>query len=203
MADAVEDGEKIVHRFELQKPLAEFAALHHLSFEYKLAGGRRKYKPFADGNLPTRPHKGAPEVASRCRLRFAASHPFRRRKRKGWGTQRLWRHRFGEHHFNAAGWFLVVAEQGTPGVKARRNHAAFVQDQQVAGIEQRGKFGKIRVAQSSGCAIHHQHTALAALGGRLLRDQLRGQVKIEIDNAQASRGIVFFSQVRHARGFLK
>jgi hypothetical protein len=88
-------------------------------------------------------------------------------------------------------------------VEPRRNHARVVQNQQVAGPQQRGKLGKTRVAQRAGRAVHNQHPALAALGRRLLRNQLRGQIKVEIGDAQAVPGFAFFWQIRHARGFPK
>ena len=79
------------------------------------------------------------------------------------------------------------------GVKARRYDARVVQNQQVAGVEQRRKLGEARVAQCACCAIHRQHAALAALGWRLLRDQLGGEIEVKIGDAQAG----------HARDFLK
>ncbi len=56
-------------------------------------------------------------------------------------------------------------------------------------MKQRGKIGEPGVAKFAGSAIHHQHAALASLGGRLLRNQFLGQVEIEIRNAQIGAGV--------------
>jgi hypothetical protein len=191
VADAVEDGEEILHRLELQQALAELAALQHLGFKHDFAvwarerRGARRWRPSGPAG-PGRA-RGFPR---RSLLSVSASD----------STQRLWDGFSVSITSMRPEWFLVVAEQCAAGVEARRNHAAVVEDQQVAGMEQRGKIGKVRVAQSSGRAIHHQHAALAALGGRLLRDQLRGQVEIEIGNAQA--GLAGLADP-HAFGSLK
>ena len=50
--------------------------------------------------------------------------------------QRLLTGGLGEHHFNAAGWLLALAHQRAPGIKARRNHAAVVEHQQIARLEE-------------------------------------------------------------------
>ena len=52
-------------------------------------------------------------------------------------------------------------------------------------MKQRRKLGEACVGESAGCAVHGQHPALAALGGRLLRNQLRRQVEIKVGNTLA------------------
>ena len=108
-------AKKSSDRREAQQPLAELAALQHLGFERDLAGGRGKHQPLADGDLSARPDQRAPAV-------FAG--------------------RFGQHHFDAAGRLFALAEQRAPRIEPRRNHAAVVENQQVAGPEQRGKLGE-------------------------------------------------------------
>jgi hypothetical protein len=71
----------------------------------------------------------------------------------------------GEHYFDAVGWMCAfpgprIRTWGTRhfhsvGEKARGNDAGVVQDQQVAGIEQRRKLGEGRIAHGSGRTIHH------------------------------------------------
>ncbi len=82
MADAVENGEEVVDRSELEQALAELAALEHFGFEHNLACGRGKDQPLADGDLAAGSHQGAPLV-------FAG--------------------RLGEHDFDAAGGFFAFA----------------------------------------------------------------------------------------------
>ena len=62
MADAVKDGEKIVHWFEAQHALAELASFENLGFKRNAAIGRGENKDLADGDLPTRTNEGAPEI---------------------------------------------------------------------------------------------------------------------------------------------
>jgi hypothetical protein len=117
--------------------------------------------------------------------RFAVSHPCAREKAQGWGTGHLWDCRFGEQDFDPAGWLLVVAEQSAAGIEARGNHAAVVEHQKVARLEQRRELGKRPIPQGPGGAIHRQHAALAALRWRLLGNQLRRQVEVEVCHAKA------------------
>ena len=83
MADAIENGKKIADRFETQQSFAKDAPLKNLTFKLDFSVGSGKDKPLADGDLSTRPDQGTPESIRR-RLSFVVSHPFRRKKRKGW-----------------------------------------------------------------------------------------------------------------------
>ncbi len=58
------------------------------------------------------------------------------------------------------------------------------------GRSSEGSSAKPGVAKCAGGAIHHQHAALAALRGRLLRDKLWRQVEIEIGDAQIGTGLL-------------
>jgi hypothetical protein len=77
MADAVEDGEEIVHRLEAQQALAELAALDDFGFKRDAAGRIGENEDLADGYLSAWTDKGAPEVFARCRFGVVVSHPFR------------------------------------------------------------------------------------------------------------------------------
>jgi hypothetical protein len=120
VADAVEDGEEIVDRRELEETFAELAAFEDFGFKQDFAGWRGKDKALTDGDLAAWADEDAPEV---CLSWFGGG--------------------FGEHDFNAAGWFfttptartrrrgprsLVVAKESSASVEARWNHAAVVKD---------------------------------------------------------------------------
>ena len=60
VADAVEDGEEIVDRFEAQQTLAELAAFENFSLKLDSAVGRGKDQELADGDFSARPDQGAP-----------------------------------------------------------------------------------------------------------------------------------------------
>ena len=110
------------------------------------------------------------------------------------GAPEVFAGRLGEHDLDAAGGFLAFAHNCPMRVKARGDYAGVVQDQQVAGLEERGEFREDRIAQSAGGAIHHERTTLAALCGRLLGNQLRRQVEVEVGDAEGGHGIVFRNQ---------
>jgi hypothetical protein len=84
----------------------------------------------------------------------------------------------------------VVAEHCAAGIKARRNDAAVVEHEQVARLEDRRKIRKERVTQSASGAIELQHATHTALCRRLLRNQLLGQVKIEVGDEQPTLGFL-------------
>ncbi len=110
---------------------------------------------------------------------------------------------FGQHHFDAARRLLALPAQRAPRKKARGNHAAVVEHQQIARLEQCRKLREAAVAECPGGAIQHHHAALAALGRRLLRNQFLGQVVIEIGDAE-NRSLRSLSEMRQrpqARAF--
>jgi hypothetical protein len=189
VADAVEDGEevdagRIGDRSEFEEALAEGAALKDFGFEEDFARGRGEDEALADGNLAAGTHEGAPLVGC-CGLRFVRSHPCARRKAQGWGTELLWRYRLGEHDFDAAGGLFTLAAEGAAGVEARGNYAAVVEDQQVASPQMSSKTREKVVMKRAGRAVHDHHAAGAALGGRLLRDELFWEFIVEVCHAQA------------------
>jgi hypothetical protein len=120
VTDAVEDGEEVgilvIYRGELEQALTELAAFEDLGFEEDFAGERGKDQALADGNFAAGTDEGAPEVVA-CWL--------------------------SEHDFDLAGWGLtVVAEKDAAGVEAGWNYSAVVEDEKVAGLEERGEGGK-------------------------------------------------------------
>jgi hypothetical protein len=91
--------------------------------------------------------------------------------------------RFSQHDFDAAGWFFAIANQCAVRVEARRNYTAVVEDEKVAGAQMLSNIREKIIAEIARCTVHDQHAARAALGGRLLRDQILGQVVVEIFDA--------------------
>jgi hypothetical protein len=67
-------------------------------------------------------------------------------------------------------------------IKAGRKDAAAVDDQQVSGTQQFGKVSKFAVFKPTGETRQMQHTGVAALGQRLLRNQLFREMKIKVGN---------------------
>ncbi len=78
----VEDCEEIVNGSKFEEAVAELAALQHLGFKDNCAVGCGKDQALANGNLPSRPDKSAPEI-------FAGG--------------------LGQHHFDAASGLLMFA----------------------------------------------------------------------------------------------
>jgi hypothetical protein len=81
VADGIEYSEEVVNEGELEQTLAELAALE--DFGLKRDGSRRRWKneALADGDFPAGTNESAPAVVA-CR--------------------------FGEHDFDAAGWFFSI-----------------------------------------------------------------------------------------------
>ena len=165
MADAIEDGEEVVNRGELEQALAELAALKDFGFERDCAGRRGKDEALADGDFAAGTNESAPAI-------FAGG--------------------FGEHDFNAAGRLFTIADERAMRIEARGNDAAVVEDEKVAGAEMFSKTRKRIVAESARCAVHDEHAAGAALGRRLLRDEIFGQIVVEVGyRTGAPRSSVF------------
>ncbi len=138
---------------ELEQALAELAALEDFGFERDGASGRREDEALADGDFAAGADERAPLIVAGG---------------------------FGEHDFDAAGGLFAFAAKSAARVEARGNDAAVVEDEQIAGAQVRAKAGEKVVVQAPVSAVHDQHAAGAALGGRLLRDQLFGQIVVEV-----------------------
>ena len=131
VADAIEGSVEIVDRLEAEEAVAVLAAFEDFGLEFDGAGWRGEHENLADGDFASGTDERAPAVIPG---------------------------RLGEHDFNTAGgrlatpatktcrWGprnLVFAAQRASGVEARGDHAAVVENQQISGMEQRGKFGKV------------------------------------------------------------
>ena len=74
--------------------------------------------------------------------------------------------------------------QRPPGVKPCGNHAAVVEHQQIACLQNCSKTRERIIPQSAGRAIHHQHAARAALCGGCCAINSAGRSKSKSCNAQ-------------------
>ena len=153
MADAVEDCEEIVDRREAKQALAELAALK--------TSASRRISPEGAGKTRRSPMATLRPGRTRARQRFSPAGSV--------SMTSMW----------PVGSF-TVADESAAGVETGGNDAAVVEDEQIAGVEQVAELRKMGICESAGGAIEHQHAARAALGGRLLRNQLRRQIEIEV-----------------------
>ena len=90
---------------------------------------------------------------------------------------------FGEEDFDEAGWLGragLRARAGAGGEEARGQDAGVVENEEIAGLEELREVGEEVVAECSGGAVEDQHTAGAALGGRVLGDEFGGKIVMEV-----------------------
>ena len=92
-----------------------------------------------------------------------------------------------EQNLDLAGGFLLASAGGTPCVETGGDDPAVVQDEQIAGIEQRWQVSKLAVFQLSGSAAEEEHTAGATMFWRLLRNELFRQFEIEVRDSKRGR----------------
>ena len=81
---------------------------------------------------------------------------------------------------------LELAAGGLFAEQARLDHAGVVEDQQVAGAQQRGQLAEDAVDGRGAGAIEQARGA--AFGGGMLRDQFGRQVEIEIGKREGAHG---------------
>lgn len=89
----------------------------------------------------------------------------------------------GEEDFDTAGGVgrvVLGAGAGAGGVEAGGDDAAVVEDEEVAGVEEVGKVREGVVAKGAGGALEDKHAAGAADGGWRLRDEVFGEVVVEV-----------------------
>lgn len=78
---------------------------------------------------------------------------------------------------------MLCAEAGAAREEARGDDAAVVEDEQIALVELRREVAEVGVGVVAGLAVDEEHAAVAAFGGRMLRDQFCGEMEIEIGDA--------------------
>jgi hypothetical protein len=94
----------------------------------------------------------------------------------------------GEEDFDAAGGDGRVglgAEAGAGGVEARGENPGVVEDEEVAGVEELWEVGEEVVGEGAGAAVEGEHAAGATDLGRVLRDEVLGEVVVEVGNKHA------------------
>ncbi len=104
-----------------------------------------------------------------------------------------------QHHLHPAAEILVAlgivfadgqrAHAGAMAEEARGKDAGIVEDKAIAGAEVGGEVAEGAIFPAAGGAVHDQHAGGGAVGERLLRDQLRRQVVIEIGEVHSGRAV--------------
>jgi hypothetical protein len=64
--------------------------------------------------------------------------------------------------------------------KAGRKDSAVIQNENIALVQMSGKIGEQIVLDRAGLPVEHQHPRGAAIGERLLRNQFRRKMEIEV-----------------------
>ena len=90
---------------------------------------------------------------------------------------------FDKHDFDTACRLFTIPDQCALRVEACGNDAAVVEDEEISRAQVFSKTREKIVAECACCAVHDEHAAGAALGWRLLRDQLFGQIVVELFDA--------------------
>ena len=96
----------------------------------------------------------------------------------------------GPEGWGELGWVRAPARAAKR--RAGRTRESF-RTRRIAGLEELREVGEEVVAECSGGAVEDQHTAGAALGGRVLGDEFGGKVEMEVGDEHrvgAERGIV-------------
>ena len=96
--------------------------------------------------------------------------------------------RVGEENFDLAcgfGRVVLRVQAGAGAEKTRGENAGVVQDEQIAGAEDAGEVGEVSVFVGAGGAIKVEHAAGAADVGRLLGDEVFGEIVVEVGDEHA------------------
>ena len=94
----------------------------------------------------------------------------------------------------------MLASKGCAvGVEAGRDDAAVVEDEKVSWAQMFSETRERIVAECARCAVHDQHAAGAAFGWRFLRDQVFGQIVVELLNAVLRTFVSWMGFFRHWR----
>ncbi len=162
MADALERGVEVGDGSEAQRALAEVAGGEHRS---RQARDRAKWSVSPGWTFFA-------GLTSADQSLWLGGEPLR------------------EQDFDVAagrGRVVLRGEAARGGEEARGKHAGVVEDQQVAGLEQRGQVGEVVVGEGAGAAVERHHAAAAAHRGRLLRDEVFGEVVVEVGDEHKGR----------------
>jgi len=180
VADAGERGVEVRGRGEAEGALAEGAGGEDFGGEEGLGGAGfrgavKEEEGFAGADLAGGADEDAPEIFGRMGG-GAGGLGF------GLGFV-LVCDLFGEEDFDEAGGLgraVLGARADAGGEEARWQDAGVVENEEIAGLEELREIGEEVVAECSGGAVEDEHTAGAALGGRVLGDEFGGQVVMEV-----------------------
>ena len=92
----------------------------------------------------------------------------------------------GEQDFNLSGGCRRVdlgTQAGAAAVEAGGDHARVVQNQEVAGSEERRQIRKVAVGEAASGAFHGEHACGIALDGRVLGDEIGWKVEVKVGDA--------------------
>ena len=151
MSQLLDFSKEIGYRLKAKCPLAEFAVRNDLGPQHAVS----EVQDFSRQSLAPRPREHSP-------LPFGEL--------------------FCEQDLDAARGLMtrLRVESCTMREEARWNHAAVVEDKQIAFSEQFGKAMEHSVFIGSRAAIEHEHARSAPLRGWLLRNQFFGKFVVEI-----------------------
>ena len=163
VADAVEDSAEVVGGGEAQSAFAELAGGEDFGFEQRCWWSSDAAKCRCSPGWTLRP--GRTRAVQSC----SASCWVSRTSMRPVGSGEL----------------CWVCRPGAGGVEAGGDDAAVVEDQQVAGAEELGQIAKEIVVVFAGGAVEDEHAAGAADGRWGLRDQLFGEIEMEVGYAHS------------------
>jgi len=161
VADLLEDGTEVFNRRETKSAFAEVGGSEDLCFEERRCViGCSEVEAFAGLDLSTGTHECGPLVPAEL---------------------------LGEEDLDTAGRVrrvgLSVWPAGAGSVEARGDDAAVVEDEEVARVQEVRKVAEEVVAILTGMAVEDKHAAGAADGRRRLRDELFGEIEMEVGYA--------------------
>src|SRR5947209_10083909 len=164
MSDALHHSKEVIYRVEPQCPLTKFATSGDFSLEFRhclLA----KINPLANANLTAGTHQRLPlpltELPGKKNFYLSLKEIA-----GGWipGTDRL------------------RMQSCAAAKQAGRKDAAVIDHQQIVWAKQIGELDEVAILIFPGCPAQMQHARGAAVGQRLLRNQLPGKMKVKIRN---------------------
>jgi len=167
VSDAVDLGEKIVHRSEANEALAEFASGNHLCLEFIVFS---EEEVLSDADFAAWPDEALPFIRFLPEL----------------ASKQYFHASFQEV---ARGW-IVRAERlrfssAAAAIETRRENTSVVEDDEIVGAQKGRKVTEPAVFKPSGCGREVKKPRGGALWKRLLGDQFFGKIVMEIGNKHA------------------
>jgi hypothetical protein len=88
---------------------------------------------------------------------------------------------------SGCGRVLLGGEASSGGEETCGDDAGIVEDEEVAGLEERWEIGEDAIGIRAGVAVESHHAAGAAHGWRLLRDEVFGKCVVEVGDEHRNR----------------